>query len=243
MADRSEFDDPAISASYAQLRLRPGRPNDAIEQPALQSLMPEVDGKFVVDLGCGTGQMARWVVNNGARSVLAFDASEKMISEAVSLGDNSQIHFRKHRIEDVDLPDGSVDIVMSGLALHYVADFPRLAGRIRNWLRESGSLVFSVEHPIMTCSTRKWIEAPDGTRMHWPVDRYLDEGSRTVEWLGTVMPREHRTTATYVNSLLDAGLSIQRLLEPGPSDESLDQWPALADHKRRPAFLVIRADR
>jgi trans-aconitate methyltransferase len=243
MADRSIFDDPLIKAAYDELRSRPGRPNDVIEQPALRSLMPSLQGKEIVDLGCGTGGMARWLLEQDARSVQAFDASEEMISEAAKLGNDPRLCYQRCRIEDVNIPDGSADLVVSGLAFHYVDDFASLSKRIGKWLREGGCLVFSVEHPIMTCASRQWAEANDGTRLHWPVDRYLEEGARTIHWLGVDMPREHRTVASYVNSLIDSGLIISRLLEPGPDRVSLNQWPKLADHTRRPSFLVIRADR
>ncbi len=173
----------------------------------------------------------------------AFDASEQMIGEAQKLGGDSRLSYQQCRIEDVELPEKCADVIMSGLAFHYVADFASLSKRMAGWLREGGSLVFSVEHPIMTCASRQWAEAPDGTRLHWPVDRYLEEGPRIVSWLGVDTPREHRTTASYVNSLIGAGLIIRNLLEPGPDDVSVNRWPKLVDCTRRPAFLIIRADR
>lgn len=242
MVDRALYDDPLVSVAYGKLRSRPGRPNEVIEQPALLSLMPPLQGKDVVDLGCGTGGLARLALGQDVRSVKAFDASEQMIQEAIKLGGDARAHYVISRIEDVELPDRSADVVVSGLALHYIHDFVTLSIRVRGWLREGGSFIFSVEHPIMTCASRQWAEAADGTRQHWPVDRYLDEGPRLVRWLGADTPREHRTVASYVNALIDAGLIIHRLLEPGPDPASLQQWPKLADHVRRPTFLIIRAD-
>ncbi|MBA4221592.1 MAG: class I SAM-dependent methyltransferase [Methylobacterium sp.] len=243
MADRALYDDPLISVAYSELRSRPGGPNEVIEQPALRSLMPSLQGRDVVDLGCGSGGLARLALEQGARSVRAFDASEQMIREAIKLGGDSRSRYEIGRIEDVVLPDRSADVVISGLALHYIPDVMTLSRRVSGWLREGGSFIFSVEHPIMTCASRQWAEATDGTRQHWPVDRYLEEGTRLVRWLGVDTPREHRAVASYINALIDAGLVIRRVLEPGPDPVSLQQWPKLADHIRRPAFLIIRADR
>jgi SAM-dependent methyltransferase len=175
--------------------------------------------------------------------VLRLDSSEPLEMLKGTLGGDSRVRYELSRIEDVELPDRSVDVVISGLALHYVGDFVSLSNRVGTWLRDGGSFVFSVEHPIVTCASREWAEAPDGARLHWPVDCYLDEGARLVRWLGTDTPREHRTIASYMNAMIDAGLIIRRLLEPGPDPASLKQWPKLADHKRRPSFLIIRADR
>lgn len=90
------------------------------------------------------------------------------------------------------LREQSVDLVISGLALHYVADFSSVASHIATALRSGGSFVFSVEHPLLTCDKRQWHTAEDGSRLHWPVDRYLLEGQRRVSWLNrNDIPRYH----------------------------------------------------
>lgn len=243
MEEQPLFDDPSINRTYHELRSQPGHPNDAIEQPAVRSLIPTLQDKVVVDLGCGAGAMARWATQQGAASVHAYDASRRMIDEATRLTSDPRIRYEQRRIEDLDLAADSIDVVMSGLALHYVADFERVANLVANGLKQSGTFVFSVEHLIMTCADRNWVEAPNGTRLHWPVDRYLHEGPRLVQWLGAEVPRQHRTVAHYLNALIDAGLLIRRVLEPGPDTATLKQWPNLADHLPRPSFLLLRADR
>jgi 2-polyprenyl-3-methyl-5-hydroxy-6-metoxy-1,4-benzoquinol methylase len=166
MVDRPIYDDPFINAAYSELRSQPGRPNDIIERPALQSLMPALQGRTVVDLGCGTGGMSRWALGQGAVSVQSFDASETMVSEAAKLGNDPRLIYQQSRIEDIEFPVSSVDVVMSGLALHYVRDLATLIHRVARWLKPGGSLLFSVEHPIMTCASRRWTETADGTRLH-----------------------------------------------------------------------------
>jgi hypothetical protein len=51
----------------------------------------------------------------------------------------------------------------------------------------------------------------------------------------------HRTLATYVNTVLDAGFTIAGLSEPRPTQELLDTHPAWQDEVRRPMFLLISA--
>lgn len=53
----------------------------------------------------------------------------------------------------------------------------------------------------------------------------------------------HRTVATYVNTLVEAGFRIQRLLEPEPTPELLDRHPDWRDEVRRPMFLLISVAR
>jgi hypothetical protein len=64
-----------------------------------------------------------------------------------------------------------------------------------------------------------------------------------VWWGFDDVPRHHRTVSSYVNARLDAGLALQRLNEPGPNTDDMTNWPRLIDQRRRPPFLVIRADK
>ena len=51
----------------------------------------------------------------------------------------------------------SFDLVVSSLALHYIADYAGLVRRIATWLVPGGRFAFSVEHPIFTAhGTSDW---------------------------------------------------------------------------------------
>jgi SAM-dependent methyltransferase len=236
------YDDPEFFAAYEEMRALAGTLNDVVETPALVSLLPSLQGIAAADLGCG---MCRWLVGQGAAYVIGFDASEKMLDGARQQGlDTESLRFLQVDLDQLDLGEQKFDLVVSGLALHYVADFARLAGRVAQALRPGGCFVFSVEHPVITCGDRAWACREDGSQAHWPVDHYSDEGPRAVNWLGFEdVPRYHRTVSGYVEPLLAAGLTIKRLLEPAPSQEDIETWPRLADHRRRPAFLVVTADK
>ena len=114
------FDRPILARAYQDLRAQDGRPNDVIETPALQSVLPPLQGCNVLDLGCGAGGMAQWAIAQCARSVRGVDTSEQMISAARAASPSAI--FEVADIEDVVSADESLDVVMSGLALHYIDD-------------------------------------------------------------------------------------------------------------------------
>jgi hypothetical protein len=49
--------------------------------------------------------------------------------------------------------------------------------------------------------------------------------------------------ATLLNGLVDAGLAVERVLEPVPDEETLRRRPDFVDEYRRPTFLLVRAAR
>jgi ubiquinone/menaquinone biosynthesis C-methylase UbiE len=101
----------------------------------------------VVDLGCGTGQISLPLARRGAR-VLAVDVSPAMIrqleSEAGRAGVTS-LEGLAMPIEELNLPDQSVDLIVSSYALHHLrdADKARLVSSAFRWLRPGGRLVIA----------------------------------------------------------------------------------------------------
>ena len=82
--------------------------------------------------------------------------------------------------------------------------------------------VLSVEHPIFTArEAQDWQRGTVGEILHWPVDDYQREGRRHTRWMADDVIKYHRTVATTVNTLIDGGFRIVRLLEPEPTPEAL----------------------
>lgn len=101
--------------------------------------------EVVVDLGCGTGQLSLPLAERGGR-VLAVDVSQDMVDrleEAASRRAVTSLECAAVPIEDLELPERSVDLVVSSYALHHLrdADKARLVSAIFTWLRPGGRLV------------------------------------------------------------------------------------------------------
>jgi SAM-dependent methyltransferase len=236
------YDDAAFFAGYATLdRFGPGW-RSAMELGDLLGLLPPIEGARVLDLGCGAGQLAGYLAEQGAASVLGVDVSERMLAQATP---HPRLRLERAAIEDLDFEPASFDLVVSSLAFHYVADYAGLVGRIAGWLAPGGVLVFSTEHPIYTARLPDlgWITDAAGQRSGWAIDYYGDEGPRQEHWFVEGVRKQHRMLSTLVNGIIDAGLRLDRLVEPRPSAERLRVRPDDADERRRPMFVLIRASR
>ena len=51
----------------------------------------------------------------------------------------------------------------------------------------------------------------------------------------------HRTFSTIINTLINVGFSIERMIEPLPTDEILEQYPDYKDLFHKPDFLFLKA--
>lgn len=233
------YDNPLFFKGYMDLRSKESGFNVAIEEPAIYSLLPLLDGLHILDLGCGFGKFVSFCLERGASHVLGVDISQKMISEAKNRIRDSKASFVATPIEDFEAGEGVFDMVVASMCFHYIKDIKTVFEKVAIALKPNGQFIFSVEHPICTSLLNGWFNSDTVEKMHWPVDDYKKETIRYSSWFVDGVIKYHRTIETYINGLLDAGFSIRRLLEPGPTEESLAARPELFDHMRRPPVLVV----
>lgn len=241
---QNKYDDPEFFAQYSMMPRSVGGLGAAGEWPALRAMLPDLHGKRVLDLGCGFGWHCRYAREQQAKSAVGVDLSERMLARAKEMTDDPAIEYRQLAIEDINFEACEFDVVISSLALHYVQRFDTVCQKVHHCLVPGGSFVFSVEHPIFTAlAAQDWYYGPQGERLHWPVDDYQDEGLRQARFLTSDVTKYHRTFATYINTLIQAGFRIQELSEPQPTPELLAQHPDWRDEARRPMMLLIAAVR
>jgi len=237
------YDDPQFQAGYRRLARSEEGLAGAPEWPTVRAMLPDLEGRDVVDLGCGYGAFARWAAEQGAASVDAVDLSELMLLRARELtGPSDVVTYRRTDLDTVELPEAAYDVAYSALVLHYLGDLPRFLTTVQGALRPGGRFVLTCEHPVYTAPTESsWIER-EGRRT-WPLDRYGEEGERARDWLAPGVRKQHRTLATLLNSFLDAGFVVGRVAESVPSPEQVAAEPALAEEVDRPMFLMAALDR
>ncbi len=245
MSAQNIYDDADFFAGYVQLPRSRAWLDAVYEWPAFQRLLPaSLHGLRVLDLGCGLGYFAREARTRGAAQVIGVDLSERMLQAARARTDDAGIAYLLASLEEFEPETSAFDLVVSSLALHYIADYLRLVRRVAAALVPGGRFACSVEHPIFTAhGAGDWHAGPDGARLHWPVDRYRDEGERRTSWFVDGVVKYHRTVETHVNALLDAGLVLARLEEPEADAAALAAHPEWRDERRRPPFLLLAADR
>jgi len=237
------YDTPDFFREYSRLERSQRGLDGAWEWPLLRSLVPDLQGKRVLDLGCGFGWFARWARQQGAASVLGLDVSLNMLERAEAMTSDNAIEFRRIDLEDAEFPASRFDFAFSALALHYVQNLPRIFKAVHLALCDEGRFVFSVEHPIYTASLNaQWLAQSNGMKT-WPVDSYSNEGPRTTDWLAKGFTKRHRTFSTVINSLIDAGFVVGRVEEWGPTADQIATRPDLAEEKDRPLFLLVAAQR
>lgn len=238
----NKYDDKRFFEQYSKMERSIKGLAGAGEWHVLKQMLPQMQGKRVLDMGCGFGWHCRYAVEQGAEAVLGIDLSERMIEGARERNADPRIEYRVASLEEFDAPQGAFDVVISSLTLHYLEAFEPLARKVHRMLAAAGEFVFSVEHPVFTAEgSQQWWRNAEGEVMHWPVDRYFSEGRREATFLGEPVVKYHKTLTTYLNGLLAAGFDITEIREPEPSAEMLDTVEGMRDELRRPMMLLVAA--
>lgn len=184
-------------------------------------------------------QMPRSV--GGLKSAGEWPVLQKMLQEARNKTIPPLIEYVQMPIEDINYPENSFDVVISSLVFHYIESFGDICKKVSQCLTQGGNFVFSVEHPIFTAQgNQEWYLDESGKPLHWPVDRYFDEGVRQAVFLGENVTKYHKTLTTYVNTLIQCGFEIIKLVEPMPAEHLMNE-PGMKGELRRPMMLLIAA--
>ena len=130
MSKQNIYDNEKFYENFAELRAKDLNFNDVIETPIISGMLPELDGKTVLDIGCGMGQHAMQYAKSGAASVLGIDISEKMLTYAKENNSAENIRYRRLAFEDLNQLDEKFDVITSSLAFDYVEDFSSLMKEI-----------------------------------------------------------------------------------------------------------------
>ncbi len=243
MCLENKYDDPVFFEKYAQMdRSRLGL-EGAGEWQTLQAMIPPLQGKDLLDLGCGYGWHCRYAVQQGAKSVVGVDLSEKMLRTAREKTHGMPVCYLHMPMEEIDFAPERFDGVLSSLALHYVEKIEPVFQKVYQCLRPGGFFLMNVEHPVFTAQgSQDWVYGPDGEKLFFPVDRYFDQGARSAVFLGETVTKYHRTLTAYIRALRAAGFELRDLQEPMPGDAWM-QLPGMRDELRRPMMLILLAEK
>lgn len=134
-----QIDFGATAHDYA--RHRAGFPDSLFDR--LSAFGVGKAGQSVVDLGTGTGTLARGFARRGCK-VVGIDPAAALLEQARRLdaAENLEIEYRTTRAEETGLPNASVDVVSAGQCWHWF-DRARAAREVARILRPDGVIVIA----------------------------------------------------------------------------------------------------
>lgn len=152
---QNKYDESEFFDNYSKMARSVQGLEAAGEWHELQTLLPNLKDKRVLDLGCGFGWHCRYAREQQASSVIGVDLSENMLQRAREMTDDPQIQYEQLAIEDIDFAPGQFDVVISSLALHYIERLDTVYAKINDCLAEGGHLYSPPNIPSSPLALRR----------------------------------------------------------------------------------------
>jgi ubiquinone/menaquinone biosynthesis C-methylase UbiE len=223
----------SFAESYAKAN-ETGLFNAYYARPAMIDLAGDVEGRRMLDAGCGSGPLFEDLRSRGAH-VSGFDASPAMLELARQrLGADADL-----RVADLSQPlpyaDATFDDVVCSLVLHYLRDWTAPLAELRRILKPGGRLLLSVNHPRI-------LESSDPDADYFSVTQYSDE--YLFDGRPAVLTYWHRPLHAMSDAFTEAGFRIAVISEPPFSPDTPRDLlpPDLGDRTAFICFLFFVLD-
>lgn len=196
-------------------------PLQALEGPVVRRAVGDARGLNVLDLGCGTGRHALWLVADGA-AVTAVDFSEGMLDEARGRPGAQGIRFLCHDLHvPLPLAAGQFDVVVSGLVLEHLRKLDGFFVEIERMLKPGGRAVVSAMHPAMF--------------LRGSQARFTDPSTGKTVQPGSVA----HSISDFVMAAAGAKLQLTAIEEFSPDEEFAAQYPRAEKYVGWPMLVVL----
>jgi SAM-dependent methyltransferase len=197
----------------------------------------------ILDIGTGEGQIARLLVADGADIVVGLDPTMNQVREAVARGGGPQ--YLRGAAAALPFADDSFDGAIACLVFEHIDALDAAIDEVARVLAPGGRFVFMLNHPLLQTPGSGWIDDHmiDPPEQYWRIGPYLTESNEIEEVQKDVfIPFIHRPLGRYVNALLDAGLSLVRMLEPAPPAGFVAKAHEYREAATIPRLLVLVAE-
>ena len=125
-------------------------------------------GKVVLDIACGEGYGSAMLAGVGSR-VIGVDISEEAVAHARSKYANENLEFLEGRADEIPLPEGSVDLVVSFETIEHHDKHAEMIAEIHRVLRPEGLLIIS------SPDKREYSDVPGYSNPFHVKELYLEE--------------------------------------------------------------------
>ena len=108
-----------------------------------------VRNKTVLDIACGSGFGSHYLAMKGAKKVIGVDISREAISYARKKYAARNIEYLVGDCEDIPLPEGSVDMVVSFETIEHVKDYKKFLSEIKKVVKPDFLVIISTPNRVV----------------------------------------------------------------------------------------------
>lgn len=232
-------------------RARFGQYGDAsriqLNDMLLRKLPEYRDGETLLDAGCGTGVLSRYIAKYRSYRVVGVDLSPQAIDIARELStDFPTIDWYVANLESLPFDANMFDVVTMNFVLTDVPNVEKVLYEISRVMKFGGMIVATIIHPFSSLepiahARRSMPNNHSPTKNAFTVKDYFTPQSGLYAWTDELSTRVyHRTISYYINTFIQCGFTLTNVDEPhSDSDDSLPK--SVSTGYAFPRFIVFTA--
>jgi len=192
-----------------------------VPESGVRMIPDNLEGKYAIELGCGTAYVSAWMARRGAH-VVGIDNSEQQLATARRLQQQHDLEFPllHGNAESVPYPDASFDFAISEYGACLWADPMKWVAEAARLLRPGGRLHFLTNAFLLALCEEEDETKPAPERLQRPAF-----GMYRVEWPGESGIEFHLAHGDWVRLLRGAGFEIEDLIEIQPPEGATTRHP------------------
>jgi SAM-dependent methyltransferase len=222
--------------------------HDWLEKPAMRELLPDLSGKKVLCIGCGSGEECEEFIKLGASQVVGLDNSKGLIEQAKYM--HPDVEFVCQDAQQLSFSDQSFDFIYSSLTLHYLKNWPEFFQRLSHILIPNGMFLFSTHHPVKWGAQTERSKDVNEFKLGY---RKIKQDS-TFETYGDYLNfrpikdtlfgemdiiHYHRSMSQMYREITENGFTVEKIIEPKPIDLARQKPDFYEVYSKIPLFIMF----
>lgn len=229
-----------------------GRHHLFIEKPAMYANIPDLKGKDVLCIGCGSGEECEYLLSKNPKSITGIDISKELIK--IAKKNYPHVKFYTRDAEKLKFEANCFDFIYSSMVLDYFESWERLLKGITRVLKNGGTFLFSNIHPIRWGAELTYInnkkkaamigfdKGSGGGKLHIYGD-YLNVRLHKKKWVENISLYYYtKPVSQMFSEIVESGLTVTKIIEPKaiPETKKYDKeyWEL---NQKIPNFIIFEA--
>lgn len=196
------------------------------DTPSFITLLGNIAGRRLLDLGCGNGDLCRQLAKRGAR-VIGLDGSSNMLHEAEMNFSECTYVLCDLMHDEIPFADSYFDIVTAKMLLDVVSSFKTVSIKAFRILKHKGLYAIEIPHPI-----RPYIKK--GKSIYKGIVDYREEVQGKIQFAETNFSYYHRSISYYINELINMGFVLYKIQEVIVDEKFVKRFPQHQDKRTFP---------
>lgn len=203
--------------------------------PLVFKLLGNLQGKSVLDAGCGNGYLTREIAKT-AKTVVGVDFTKNLLEVAQKRSKHiPNLKLILADLEKLPFPTGSLDVILCNMVLINIENLGIVINELARILKTNGSFVISLTHPCFENPPHTpAIKNEKGETVARAIYSYFPKGL-VINTTEKNQLHYHYTLSDYFNFLAQANLYLEEMIEPN-NDEIMNN----GEKTITPLFLIMK---